>query len=310
MFSNYNKNASSGNIPEWASFLNEEEYAAFIQAIDKYLRNLNIKYEIVKGVIVTPGVNEFGLNKLGLLNLAQKCKLDKKENYGSIVKEHLNSMIRANKFDKDFSKIINDFDKIKQYLGVRLYDNEYVGTVGKHNTIGKDFAGDIYAMIVFDLPDSVSSIKPQQAESWNKSIDELFEIGVENIKNKYPVNISKQGLDDFSFWFVNADHFFTPNIVFDLENRKELIGSKGALIGLPHRHTALIYPIDSIDVMKALNFLLPTVYGINSEGPGSVSNNLFWYNSNEFINLPYFIEDGKIQFHPPQSFIDLLSELQ
>jgi hypothetical protein len=309
MFSFFKKKTDDTNIPEWASFFDNKEYSAFIKEIETYFKNLNIQFKIGDGQIET-NENEFGFSNLGLVNVAQVCKQEDKKHYKEIITEHFNSMIRANKFDKEFAKIADNFEEVKKYIGVRLYDNEYVAYVGKENTIGKNFAGDIYSMIVFDFPDSVLSIKPEQMTPWNKTIDELFQIGIENIKVKYPLTITKEVFGEFSMWFIQGEHFFTPNIVFDIENRQELIGSKGSLIGLPHRHSAIIYPIENLEVVKAINGIIPTVYGMNQEGPGSLSNNLFWYKDNVFTQLPYKIEEGKLQFFPPDNFLELLNELK
>jgi hypothetical protein len=309
MFSFFKKKSDDGNVPGWASFLNGNEYSAFIKEIDKYFKMLNIEYEIGDGQILV-NENEFGFSNLGLVNVAQVCKQAQSKYYKEIITEHFDSLIRANEFDKEFQKIADDFEEVKKYIGVRLYDNDYIAHVGEENTIGKDLAGDIYSMIVFDFPDSVISIKPEQTISWNKSIDELFEIGITNIKAKYPLTITKEEFGEFDIWFVQGQHFFTPNIVFDIENRKELIGSKGSLIGLPHRHSAIIYPIENLEVIKAINGLIPTIYGMNQEGPGSLSNNLFWYKDKVFTQLPYKIEDNKLQFFPPDNFVELLNGLK
>lgn len=309
MFSFFKKKTDKTNVPEWASFFDEKEYSLFVNEIDNYFKNLNIQYEIGDGQIHV-SKNEFGFSNLGLTNVAQVCKQEDKRYYKEIIAEHFNSMIRANKFDKEFEKIADNFEEVKKYIGVRLYDNDYVAHIKKELTIGKDFAGDIYSMIVFDFPDSVISIKPEQTTAWNKTTDELFEIGISNIKSKYPFTITKEAFGEFSIWFVQGEHFFTPNIVFDIENRKELIGSKGSLIGLPHRHSAIIYPIENLEVVKAINGLIPTIYGMNQKGPGSLSNNLFWYKDKTFTQLPYKIDEGKLQFFPPNIFVELLNELK
>jgi hypothetical protein len=309
MFSLFKKKTDDTNIPEWASFFDNTEYSSFIEEIDNYFKSLNIQYEIGDGLI-NVNENEFSFGNLGLVNVAQVCKQEDKKYYKEIVSEHFNSMIKANNFSKEFAKIADNFEEVKKYLGVRLYDNEYVAHIGKGNTIGKDFAGDIYAMIVYDFPDSVLSIKPEQTTAWNKTIDELFEIGVANIKEKCSLTITKEAFGEFSIWFVQGEHFFTPNIVFDIENRKELIGSKGSLIGLPHRHSAIIYPIENLEVVKAINGIIPIIFGMNQEGPGSLSNNLFWYKDKIFTQLPYKIEEGKLQFFPSGNFLELLNELK
>jgi hypothetical protein len=308
MKSFFKKKTNETNVPEWASFFDSNEYSLFIEEVENYFKNLNVRYELADGELFAEE-NEFGFSNLGLVNLAQVCKQDEPEYYKETINEHFNTLIQATQFDKEFSKIADNFEEVKKYIGVRLYHDEYVASVGRENTIGKDFAGDIYKMLVFDFPHSVENIKPEQATAWNKTVEELFEVGVENIKLNYPLDITKEDFGEFCIWFVQGEHFFTPNIVLDLESRQELIGSKGSLIGLPHRHVAIIYPIENLEVLKAINGLIPTIYGMCQEGPGSLSDNLFWYKDKIFTHLPYEIEDDKLNFIPPQEFVELLNEL-
>lgn len=308
MFSLFKKKNNYPEIPKWASAFGEKEYSTFRSELDSYFNKLNVDYKVGEGVIEI-SENVFGFGILGLTNVLQFCKQEKPAHYRQIISDHFDSMIRAHKFDDDFNKIVSDFEKVKQYIGVRLYDNEYVANIGQELTIGKNFAGDIYSMIVFDLPDSVINIKPEQTNEWNKTNEELFAIGINNIKAKYPLSISQENFGEFDIWFIQGEHFFTANIVFELENRKELIGSKGSLVGLPHRHSAIIYPIENLETVKAINGIIPTIYGMNQEGPGSLSNKLFWYRDGNYTELPYKLENGKLQFFPPDSFVELLNEL-
>lgn len=309
MFSLFKKKNNNPEIPNWASAFDEKEYSTFRSELDSYFDKLNVDYKIGDGVIEI-SENIFGFGILGLTNVLQFCKQEKPSHYRHIISDHFDSMLRAHKFDDEFNKIVSDFEKIKQYIGVRLYDNEYVANIGQKLTIGQNFAGDIYSMVVFDLPDSVINIKPEQTDKWNKTNEELFTIGINNIKAKYPFSISQENFGEFDIWFIQGEHFFTANIVFEFENRKELIGSKGSLIGLPHRHSAIIYPIENLEVVKAINGIIPTIYGMNQEGPGSLSNKLFWYRDGIYTELPYKFEDGKLQFFPPDNFVELLNELK
>ncbi len=308
MFSLFKKNKVNTDVPEWAAFFNNNEYVSFLQAVDAYFKKENLAYECTDGM-VTVGVNDFGFSMLGLTNIAQVCKQNKPRNYERLVYEHFQSMARANQFDAEFATIVHDYDSVKHYIGVRLYPIDYAAQIGKESTIGKDYAGDIYAMLVFDLPDSVINVRPEQAEKWGKGMDELFEVGLQNCKNKYQFDISLQKFSSIRVWFVQGDHFFTPNVVFDLGNYPKLIGTKGTLIGIPHRHSVVLYPIENLEVVTAINQLIPTIYGMNAEGPGSISNNLFWYYEGQVENLPYTIEDNKLQFFPPDNFMKMLQTL-
>src|SRR5207247_218831 len=142
-------------------------------------------------------------------------------------------------------KKAHDFSFAKAYLGVRLYHNDYVSSLDESTSIGKQFTDDVFALLVFDFPHSVINVKPEQTIQWNKNNEELIEIGLANIKEKYKFNISTQKITDFTIWFVQGDHFFVPNILFDLQNNAKLDGTKGSLIGIPHRHAVLIYPIEN-----------------------------------------------------------------
>lgn len=308
MFSFFNKKNNKTEIPNWASFFENSEYSTFIYEIENYFKKLNIEFEISDGIVLVTE-NELGFSNLGLSNVAQNCKQDKPKNYKDIIKDHFNLLIEANKFEIEFEKIADNFEEVKKYIGLRLYNDEYIDYLGKEFAIGKEFEGDIYSLLIFDFPHSIVNIKPEQIKKWEKSIDELFEIGLQNIKDKYPLTITKENFNVFDIWFANSDHFFTPNIVYDLENRKELTGSKGLLIGIPHRHSAIIYPIENLEVVKAINGIFPAIYNMNVEGPGSLSNKVFWYNDRVFTEIPYKMEDGKLQLFPPDNFLKLLNEL-
>jgi hypothetical protein len=306
MFSLFKKKQTK--TPEWASFFNDKQYNAFIKALDGYFYKKNITYTLGEGSL-TAGPNDFGLGVHGLANVAQKCKLDAENAYPEIIAEHFDSLARIAEFDKEFKNSITDFHKVSQYIGVRLYPGDYADSVGRDRTLGKDFAGDIYAMLVFDLPESVQSILPEQTEKWGKDFDELFKTGIKNIKEKYPVAISEEGLADLKIWFGQGGHFFVPNIVFDFETLQKYSGKYGSLVGIPHRHVAIIYPIENIEVVTAITSLIPVISGMYKEGPGSVSDNIFWYKNGVFENLPYSIADGNIQLSPPENFLNMLNDL-
>lgn len=308
MFSFFKKNKDRVEIPNWAYFFDEKEYNEFTKALHHYFSSKNIEYVIENGVLTTND-KSFGYENLGLTNVAQVCKQNESKHYREIVNDHFESMIRTLQFEKEFNEIVHDFEQVEFYIGVRIYPDEHISHVGEHNVLSKKLAGDLSATLVFDLPDTIMNIKPEQVEKWNKSPEELFILGVSNIKEKYRVEISEQIYDDLKIWFIDSPHFFTTNIVFDFENHSELIGSHGSLIGLPHRHAAIIYPIENLEVVQAINMLIPAIFGMNEEGPGSVSNNLFWYHEGVLKNLPYELSDESIQFTPTKEFTDMLNSL-
>lgn len=295
-------------VPEWASFFNEDEYSNFIIAVTQYFSKLGADFEIDGGVLLV-NENDFGFGRLGLLNIAQRCKQSESDQYDQIVQDHFESMRRSREFTAEFETYVDDFERAKEYLGVRLYAQEYIAHLGKDKVLGEDYTEGIYAMLVFDLPDTVMNVQPEQLDKWGKSLEEVFEVGLNNIKEKYPFDFRKEDIEGMDVFFSINDHFFSGNILFDLDDYPEALGEKGALVGFPHRHTVMFKPIDDMEFLQALNFMISATYGMHQEGPGSVSPYLYWYHDGKLTHLPYEIEDNSLKFIPPQEFNDMLEDL-
>ena len=302
------------DIPAWASFFTPEEYTTFLAGVDSYFKGMNVTFKLDEGTIeVDP--EAFPFSQLGLHNIAQVCKQHAIEEYAERINGHFTTMLKALEFDKTFDQNITDFEKVKQYLAVRLYNEEYMTYIGSLNeeeeiTVHRFVADDVYAMLVFDLPDAIRNVQLSHVLDWNRDEDELFSIGLANTRENYPMQLTREDMGGFTIWFANNDHFFTGNIVYELEDRPELLGSKGALIAIPHRHSALIYPIGDLDVINAIQKMIPAAYGMHEEGPGSLTPNLFWYHRGIFTRLPYEVREEKLHFIPPDNFLEMLNQLE
>ncbi|WP_413669704.1 hypothetical protein ACEN9X_06975 [Mucilaginibacter sp. Mucisp86] len=308
MFSFFKRPKDNIVIPKWASFFNDAEYRDFIKAIDKFFYKKNISYKIEDDASVKVGPNDFGLNILGLTNVAQSCKQDERQNYYELISGHFDALIRTYQFDKDFNAFVDDYEAIEKYLATRLYSLDYLKYGGEENKIYSMIAGEIAKVLVFDLPDAIQTITPEQAGKWNKTYDELFEKGIENVREKYPCSISKEKIGETDVLLAQGDHFFAPNIVFDLDEQ-HLVGSWGAIIGVPHRHAAIIYPLETLAVINAVTSIIPVVDNMSKQGPGGVSNNLIWYKDGVFEELRYKIENNKIEIYPSEKFLEVLNNM-
>lgn len=306
MLSSFNSNHEE--VPQWASFFSKEEYHAFLKELGSYFQSKGLS-PVLDGSSVKIEGGEFGAQQLGLTNVAQVCKQGEPESYKEAIVAHFEAMERGEVFRKEFEKIAGTYENVKPYIGVRLYPQHYMDNLPKDIFIGKPFAGGMYAMLIFDMPDTITNIKPEQAEQWSKTFEDLFEVAVRNTRANNPVEIASFDFGEFQIWFAEADHFFVPNLLFELENRPDLVGEYGALVGVPHRHAALVYPINGIEIIKAVNGLIPTIHGMHREGPGSLSSSLLWYHRGKFIDLPYELDEQSLKFTPPPAFVELLNDL-
>jgi hypothetical protein len=108
---------------------------------------------------------------------------------------------------------------------------------------------------------------------------------------------------------MSGNSFFASTRVLMLEEFPECLGLYGSLVGIPHRHAAILYPIQNLDVITAVNVLIPLIKSLYNEGPGSISPNLYWYRQQKFINLPYRETRKALQFFPPAEFTDMLNRM-
>lgn len=250
MFGLFNKDKKQK--PDWSPFDSIEVYEKFESCVSEYFKSKNIEHKIVDGIVEIPN-NDFGLNKLGLSNIAQYCKNEGESKFEEHIAGHFETLIRGYEFNKTFDSIKTDFSKVQKYIGVRLYNQSYIEQIGMDKTIGKPLGGKIYAMLIYDLPDTVTSVPPKEAESWKITKEELWNFAIKNTQTNYPPNILNRELQGISFKTVEEDHFFSPNIVFSISKYPELIGQKGSLISMPTRHIVIIYPINDLNVVNALN---------------------------------------------------------
>ena len=297
-------------IPEWCNFFDEKEYNNFLKCIDKYFNKQNIKFTEKEGVITLESDNSFGNMSLGLMNIAQNCKQIELNNYSTTIYEHFEALKSNYKFNLKFNKKNNDFEYSKNYLAVRVYDSNYLSHLGEKNTfVGKKITEDLFKVLVFDLPLSVSNITPEQVRIWNIHIEDLFKIGEQNIKTKYTFDIENQAYHNSILSVVTSESFFTTNYLYQLSEFNELIGEYGSLISVPTRDYCLIHKIENTQSIEIIGKLIETTYQINNEGPGSLSNKLFWYFKGELLDLPYKFENNTLNFYPPEQFTDMLNSV-
>jgi len=308
MFSFFKRNKSSQPAPEWTPFSNMDDYKQFIKYVEGYFSRKGLNYTIEgDAVVVTDTSWKFG--QMGLANLAQVCNQSRRSEWKSIVNRHFDTMQKTSEFDEAFYRQAHEYSFAAPYIGVRLYPNNYVSYIGEEVVIHRQVADDLMAILVFDFDHGVSNIKPETTIQWNRSNEQLFEIGLANIRQKYAAETVTERIDDTDIWVIQGDHFFVANSVLDAHLQSIPSGAFGSLIGIPHRHAVLAYPISDLGLVNLLPQFAYIVQGMYGEGPGSISESLYWYRDGELMRLPYTIEEESFAFTPPQEFLDIMNEL-
>ncbi len=289
----------------------QSEYSDFIGLVKRDLQSRGFVVGDTKDGFLA--VKKQGKDEsFGLINVAQQCKLAKKEEWPAIIKNHFDTLSKSEGDDQELLKSITNFDKIRGFLAVQLYPDDYLNAVGKmkEEVIMRSEIPTVNDTLVFDLVNSIRPVKISESEAWGKSNDELFAIALENTFKKIKPEIIEQQTEGGKVTFITSDSFLTSVLVLNLKKFSQCIGIHGSLVAIPTRGVIMCYPIENLGLTKIISGYILFASKLYTEGPGSLSSKVYWYKDGNFMNLPYSLTTEKIDFTPPKGFVDMLNTLK
>lgn len=297
---------SRDDVPDWAKFFAPEDYRAFLEAVDAEMRRRELPYEFGDGTVhVSPPGAENA--DYGLLNLAQTCHAGDREDWESTIREHFDNAFRSSRDSEELDARSGSLDAVRDSIKVRLYHTDYRDQMGGSGLIHRVPAEGLIETLVYDLPGSVRTVPPEHARRWGVAEDELFRIGLENVRAERPAP-AVQTFDvgkGASIQALVGDSFFTASRALFLEEHLPAPPpSFGAVVAVPHRHAVLFHPITDMRVIGAVNSMIPIAFGMYQEGPGSLSSGLYWWRPGRLLLLPTKVTAQSISFSPPAEFVN------
>jgi hypothetical protein len=298
-------------VPDWASFFPEEDFRVFMAALRQDLAARSLAHEVDAGagsVRITPPGNE--PQTFGLLNLAQVCHQTPRGEWPDVIERHLDVALSVFAGGMDFvDRLGSDFSRARPLLKLRLYAEDYLES--GIPMVYRPVAEGLVAVLVYDLPQSIASVPADHLRSWRRTEDELFALGLQNVKAAGTLQHSTVPLPQGGALelLTGTDNYFAASHLLCLGDYLAETPAAGALVGAPNRHGLVLHRIEGIEIMGALQALLSAVPGMYAEGPGSISPNLYWWRDGTLTLLPSLIEEGQINFSPPAEFMEMLNGL-
>jgi hypothetical protein len=291
--------------PEWAGFMDGEEFKAFGEALTKELEKLGFKHQLeLEEGMAEVQIGDNDPHRLGLLNLAQLCNANDRKHWPEIIDQHLDKLIltRAER-ESILEQLAYSFEAARPYLKVRLYPDE-LGDMVEHMVHYRPAEG-LLAVLMYDLPDSVASVAKSHVENWGRSTEELFRIGLEHVRDEPGMDADAfEAEKGISFQLLGGESHFVASRSLLLDEYLTEGCPHGVLVAMPHRHVVLYHPIKDLSVVKAISSLIAVAHGMYSKGPGSITPNIYWYRNGEYLLLPSKVEGRNIEFVPPQRFVN------
>lgn len=280
----------------------------FVDLVERYFQDRGLPALVGDGVVSAPMGQGREHMQLGLLNLAQVCHAADRSQWPRLVEAHF-QLVDTLAGQRTAFEPVAGLEQVRDQLAVRIWPEEILGSLRSENLIWREDIPGTVSALVLDMPTSVRTIKPEEANGWDKGIDELFSLALENVYRKYPPDISQHEINGAGMVLLTGESFFIASHALLLDRYSQCLGPHGAIVGLPHRHVVLCHPIRDGGVVPALNSMMPAVIGMEKEGPGSITPSLYWYHDRQFVNLPFETGQDQIRFMPPEEFVDVLREL-
>jgi len=314
---------TAGKAPDWASMFVAEEWARFITtlAADLDRRGIKHRFDIDTGCVHCDVAGSVP-NVLGLQNLAQVCRGRPREAWAEAVRHHFDVALDV-KDGRAAEELARDWSLAREKVKLRLYREESLPEVP---LVTWHVADGLVAVLTFDLPATVISVRASDRETWAVDDEELYETALDNVRNEGLLDANKIEVGAATNVVVleGGRTFFAASHALFLEDylmNESLVGTAGfqgeygAVIAIPQRHVVIYHPIDDLRVVAAIQSMLVTAANMYAEGPGSISPDLYWLPPDDhdtedlLVRLPCERVDDALRFMPPPEFLALLESL-
>jgi hypothetical protein len=290
--------------PEWAAFFSGSEYRQFLDVVVADLRRRGLDPQVGDGFITADTGGEEP-TQWGLANLAQRCNQEDPSRWESIVATHFTALQQM--VGRDLDALGADFEQVRPILRVRLMPDESMGGVAIGETASRRPASGIVANLVYDFPDSTASVHEDHLAGWPVDADEAFDIAIANVRAEPPPAAETIDADGVELNVMAGDSFYVASRALFLGEL--LDGARDGVFAVPNRHVLIWYPLADLSVVKAMSPMFQIAMNLFREGPGSISDQLYWWRGGEFVHLPHTATGKNINFVPPDDFVALLNGL-
>ena len=290
--------------PEWAAFFSGSEYRHFLDLVVADLRRRGYDPQVGDGFVAADTGGEEPV-QWGLGNLAQRCNQEDPSRWESIVATHFTALEQM--VGRDMDALAADFAQVRPILRVRLMPDESMGGVAVAQTVSRRPAPGMIANLVYDFPDSTATVQEDHLARWPVGADEVFDIAIANVRAEPPPAAESVDADGIQLRVIAGDSFYVASRALFLD---ELLGGvRDGVFAVPNRHVLLWYPVTDLSVVEAMSPMFQIAMNLFREGPGSISDQLYWWQGGEFVHLPHTVSGKNINFVPPDDFVALLNGL-
>lgn len=291
--------------PAWAAFFDVPRWNRFLATVQADFQARGIPCSIDGEA----GCVRLGEGRvLGLSNIAQTCFQAAEDRWAYLVHYHFGVALAPPQDESE--AIARDFTKARPILKLRLWHREALPALP---LVAWDIADDLVAVLTYDLPQMLATVRRDDAEKWPVSKADLWHLGLRNVRNDGMLQAPSIDVGSGATVHVlegDSTYFAATHLLF-LEAYTGA-APEGALVAVPRRHTVVFHVVRDSKAVGAINSMLEVVPRMCFEGPGSITPSLYWWRPGQaLMQLPAeYRADGVVNFTPPAAFVDVLNRLR
>lgn len=287
-----------------------KEYKTFLNLLKRELNEINIKnYEdhLNEQYFIIKEENEyFDIGtQVGVTNLYNICSQNDKSQWKEIISNHFYQVQKTRAEEKEIIPKLENFDTGKSYLKIRIYPIDYKEQISS-SSIYECYMDDYISVVVIDFPSSVKNLSNEYIEKWKISSKEIIEAAKENTLQNNKEEFEEFKISDsFSVFVMLSDtNIYVTSSIFDLSTKYDSISKYGAFIAIPNRLGIVFKNINKETLNNDIVQMMGLVNYMYQQGPGSITNTIFWFDGKNFYKVIHEPSKGMIKL--PEELIQIL----
>lgn len=266
----------------YATLVNQKDYNVIVGYYKDYLEKVGQKIvKIETGEIVVDLGDQqrhYYLDNLVRV-LAQSDKIE----WEKIVNEHLDKN-QVIPFATEY--LYKDFEYASQFLKVYLKSAETFPKLQPGDYVHRVDLPETRTFLILDFHEQFHFVKRENIVEWNKSEEELLEIGFANVSVE-KIEIEEVLFKDQFNVFTLLSGDFSASFIIELEkNAGFAVGTHGSIVAIPTKGSAFIHPIENDEVLDVIAALSDVTKKFFDEDPGNITTNFYWYHDGKFELFP------------------------
>jgi hypothetical protein len=262
--------------------VNQKDYNVIVGYYKDYLEKVGQKIvKIETGEIVVDLGDQqrhYYLDNLVRV-LAQSDKIE----WEKIVNEHLDKN-QVIPFATEY--LYKDFEYASQFLKVYLKSAETFPKLQPGDYVHRVDLPETRTFLILDFHEQFHFVKRENIVEWNKSEEELLEIGFANVSVE-KIEIEEVLFKDQFNVFTLLSGDFSASFIIELEkNAGFAVGTHGSIVAIPTKGSAFIHPIENDEVLDVIAALSDVTKKFFDEDPGNITTNFYWYHDGKFELFP------------------------